>query len=209
MNRFPDFGKDLQRGFEVDERCFDCTEFCHGCNARPENPASRCADYFPLPDVGVNGQAGQEIPPSRMGSRKDPRVRLPNGAPVRAQVQPKNLPARRRAQARSEPEPIEQDPPESSRSTAPEPGPATPPAIGAPRQQSPAGNPGLDGKRLCGCGAVLPKRKRCCEGCRLQRREATMRRRRERPPATIYDGSDVPLPAAGTLSTQHGSPAHN
>ncbi|MCX5644377.1 MAG: hypothetical protein NTZ17_06790 [Phycisphaerae bacterium] len=75
MRAAPDFSKELQRAFEVDERCFDCVELYHGCNARPEAPDSRCADYFPLPDVGVNGRTGQEIPPSRMGDRKEPRIR--------------------------------------------------------------------------------------------------------------------------------------
>ncbi|MCX5645911.1 MAG: hypothetical protein NTZ17_14720 [Phycisphaerae bacterium] len=94
MSRFPDFGKDLQRGFKLDERCFDCVELYAGCKARPENPALRCADYFPLPEVGVNGKTGQEIPPSRMGDRKEPRIRSSSGAPVRPQVQPEKPPAR-------------------------------------------------------------------------------------------------------------------
>lgn len=99
MNRLPDFGKELQRGFEVDERCFDCVELYAGCKARPENPDSRCADYFPLPDV-MPGTHGQVFPPSRMGDRKEPRVRLPNGAPARAQVQPEKPPASRQPQTK-------------------------------------------------------------------------------------------------------------
>jgi hypothetical protein len=27
MNRFPDFGKDLERGFEAHENCYDCATF--------------------------------------------------------------------------------------------------------------------------------------------------------------------------------------
>ncbi len=180
-NRFPDFGKELRRDFDVHKSCYDCSELYHGCNARPENPSSRCADYFPLPDVGVNGKTGQEIPPSRMGDRKEPRIRSTAGAPVR--VQPENPPSRRPSPAK--PEPVEQDPPVQ------------------PRQQSPAGNPGADGKRLCGCGAVLPKRRRCCEACRRQRREATIRRhrKREQPSAAVYDLSGVPFAGPGTPST--------
>jgi len=193
VNRFPGFGKELQRPFEVDERCYDCAEFYHGCNARPENPSSRCADYLPLPDAGVNGQTGQEIPPSRMGGRKDPSVRLPNGAPVRVRAQP---------------EPIEQDPPADSRQTAPGPDPANPAAIDTPprdppahqtsertRQQSPAGVPGPDGQRLCTCGTPLRKRERCCRTCRLNRRKQTMNSRRTqlRPSTAVDAASDVPF----------------
>ena len=95
MKTFPDFGKELKRPFEVDERCFDCAELYHGCNARPESPDSRCLDYLPLPNVGVNGTTGQEIPPSRMGGRKEPRVWLPKGRTRQAQSQPEKLPASR------------------------------------------------------------------------------------------------------------------
>jgi len=222
MSTIREFGKELRRPFETDSRCFDCVELYHGCNARPENPDSRCADYFPLPDVGVNGQTGQEVPPSRMGDRKEPRVRPATGAPVRVQVQPKNPPSRRRTPA--EPKPIEQDPPESSQKTAPEPDAASTPAIGAPprdppanqppkqtRQPSPAANPGPCGEWLCGCGASLRKRQRCCEICRLRRREETIRRRRsrERPSTAVYDVSGVPFTGPGTLSTPCGSGAHN
>jgi len=49
--RLPDFGRELARPFEVDERCFDCAELYHGCYARPESPDTRCADYLRLPDV--------------------------------------------------------------------------------------------------------------------------------------------------------------
>ena len=79
---FPDFGKEMHRPFNVDERCYDCAEFYGpghgqpGCNAMPANPNARCLDYLRLPDVGVDGQTGQEIPPSRMGGRKEPRITL-------------------------------------------------------------------------------------------------------------------------------------
>jgi len=101
MTAHPDFGKELRQPFEVDERCFDCVELYHGCHATPEDSNSHCADYFPLPAVGVNGTTGQEIPPSRMGSRAEPRVRSSSSAPVRAQVQPENPPASRQAQTKT------------------------------------------------------------------------------------------------------------
>jgi hypothetical protein len=194
MNRFPDFGKELQRGFEVHENCYDCAEFYGpghgvvGCNAWPAAKVFACADYLRLPDVGVNGQTGQEFPPSRMGDRKEPRVRSSMGAPARAQVQ-------------SEYEPVEQNPSENSRQTAPGVDPTRPTAIGASprnpptgrapkqtRQQSPASKPGPDGRRLCGCGTPLRKRERCCAACRLQRRKDALER---------YQGLNRPSVAGG------------
>ena len=131
----------------------------------PGNKRLLCADYFPLPDV-MPGDHGQVFPPSRMHGRKEPRTRLV-GAPVQAQAELKPIKQQR--------------------------DPASPPAIDAPterppkqtRQQSPAANPGLDGKRLCGCGALLPKRKRCCEACRRERRGQTRQRSRKSSPMTF------------------------
>ncbi len=74
MNRFPDFDKDVRWPFAVDEQCYDCAEFYHGCNARPSNQPTRCTDYYRLPDV-MPGTYGQTFPPSRMQGRKEPRVR--------------------------------------------------------------------------------------------------------------------------------------
>ncbi len=217
MHASPDFGRELRRPFNVDERCYDCAELYHGCNARPENPSSRCADYFPLPTVGVNGQTGQEIPPSRMGGRKDPRVRSATGGPTPAPAHTASPPAHRRTPAKPEPtpEPVEQDPADSRQPAAPGPDSETPPAIDTPPSDRPAAQPtrkthqpypvalrGLAGERSCGCGAVLPKRKRCCERCRLQRREATMHRRRSqgKPSAAVYAVSGLPFTPTGTAS---------
>jgi hypothetical protein len=96
MKTFPDFGKELRRPFEVDARCYDCAEFYHGCNARPENPDARCGDRLRLPDV-MPGTCGQTLPPSRMQGRTEPRIRLAAAAPVQVEVQPKNPPASRLA----------------------------------------------------------------------------------------------------------------
>ena len=178
MNGFPDFGKDLQRPFEVDERCFDCAELYHGCNARPEDPDTRCPDYFQLPGV-MPGTTGQVIPASRMGGRKEPRPPVPIAARAQNHVQGKESPVSERPKQA--------------------------------RQQSPAGNPGPDGKRLCGCGAILPKRKRCCDTCRAGRRKTTMHRRRngQRPSVASRSDPDVPSTHAGRPSTPCRSGAHN
>jgi hypothetical protein len=80
--KFPDFDKDIRRPFAVQEYCYDCAEFYHGCNAWPANKTFDCADYYPLPDVGIDGATGQAFPPSRMQGRKQPMVRgeiVPDG----------------------------------------------------------------------------------------------------------------------------------
>jgi hypothetical protein len=92
MTTIQEFGKELQRPFKVDERCYDCVEFYGGCNAQPENRDTRCADYFRLPH-GMPAPCGQTFPSSRMNGRKEPRVRVAAGTPVQGQVQPKNPPA--------------------------------------------------------------------------------------------------------------------
>ncbi len=171
MTAFPDFGKEIERPFTLDERCLDCVELYAGCNARPENPASRCADYFPLPDVGVNGKTGQEIPASRMGDRKQPRVRF--------------------KAKRSDSTPVTLDEPHTRKGSRPP---------KQPRQLSPAAHPGPNGERLCTCGAVLRKRERCCGACRLQRRKETMQRRRtgDQRSTAVGSASDMPFFHAAT-----------
>ncbi len=79
FKRFPEFGKELRRPFEVCSRCYDCVEFygeghgSTGCNAWPAGKPFRCGDFYPLPPVGINGETGQHFPPSRMQGRKEPR----------------------------------------------------------------------------------------------------------------------------------------
>jgi hypothetical protein len=92
MKTIREFGKELQRAFEVDERCYDCAEFYGGCNGQPENRAARCADYFRLPN-GLSGPCGQTFPSSRMNGRREPRVRVAADTPMQVQVQPENPPA--------------------------------------------------------------------------------------------------------------------
>jgi hypothetical protein len=99
MMTAPEFGKELRRAFEVHENCYDCAEF-YGpgrgvvvCNAWPASKAFNCADFLRLPDV-MPGTSGQVFPPSRMGDRKEPRIRSSSGAPVRPRVQPEKPPAR-------------------------------------------------------------------------------------------------------------------
>jgi len=80
-----------------------------------------------------------------------------------------------------------------------------------PHRQSPAASYGADGERLCGCGAKLRKRQRCCADCRLQRRKEAFRqnRSRERSPAAVDAGSDMPAIGPGTLSTHARSGEHS
>ena len=200
MNRFPDFGKELRRPFEVHENCYDCAEFygpghgAMGCQGWRASRGFACRDFNRLPDV-LPGTCGQMFSPSR-----------------------------RQTQAGPELEPIEQDLPKSNRPTAPEPDPAGPPAIDAPRkdppagqtpsqarQQSPAAVPGLDGQRSCTCGNLLRKHERCCAACRAERRKQTMLRRpsRGRLPAASRSDSGVPLPAQGMHATPCRSRAHS
>ena len=76
--RFPEFGKELGRGFPVHAACYDCVEFYDGCDAWPEGKPFSCADYYQLPDV-MPGTSGQVFPPSWMRGRKEPRVRQAAG----------------------------------------------------------------------------------------------------------------------------------
>ena len=152
MSRFPEFGQELRRPFVVADECYDCAEFYDGCNAWPASKHFRCADYLRLPDVGIDGQTGQVFPPSRMNGRKEPRA----------------------IGDRPRPEPIE--PTTTTETPAPVELPVEPANRSNGRTPSPASRPGPDGKRFCACGAVLPKRRRCCDACRQERREKAVRR---------------------------------
>jgi len=57
------------------ENCYDCAEFYHTCAGWPASQEFGCGDFRRLPDVGVGGKTGQQVPPSRMGGRTQPRVR--------------------------------------------------------------------------------------------------------------------------------------
>jgi len=83
---------------------------------------------------------------------------------------------------------------------------------GQPRRPSPAGTPTGDGERLCECGVTLPRRRRCCDACRLTRRQETLhgRRRTKRAPFGAADAaSGLRFTGPGTASIAAGSPAHN
>ncbi len=145
MKTFPDFGKELKRPFEVDERCFDCAEFYHGCQARPENPDARCADRLRLPNV-MPETTGQVLPSSRMQGRKEPRVRggMASAAPGKHEQLPARLPEAIKGDARD----------------------IAGRAVGVS---------GKTKDRVCGCGAPLPKGRRRCDACRTQSRRQTQR----------------------------------
>jgi hypothetical protein len=178
MTAHPDFGKELRRPFEVDERCADCAEFYDGCPARREDPDTFCPDYLRLPDVPP-GATGQVFQVSKLQGRQPRPPRPGPTARVQVEAQPENPPVGRL--------------PEQT------------------RRQSPAATPGPDGERLCGCGALLRKRERCCAACRTERRKATMRRRGNghRPLAASRSDPDVPFTHAGRPPTLSGSCAHN
>ncbi len=69
FRRFPDFGKELRRPFEVHASCYDCAEFYDGCEAWPANKRFACDRYNRLPDV-MPGTCGQQFPQTR---RRDER----------------------------------------------------------------------------------------------------------------------------------------
>ena len=180
MNRFPYFGKELRRPFEVHENCYDCASFYDGCKGWRASRDFECWDFNRLPDV-MPGTCGQTFPPSR-----------------------------RRARPELEPEPIEPEPAESRRPTAPEPDTASIPAIEACPGDPPtsrSSEPRQSGVRTCGCGADLPKGKRLCPTCRTEARRRTKRRymraymKEHRPPAVGSD-PDVPFTHAGTHATR-------
>jgi hypothetical protein len=83
--------------------------------------------------------------------------------------------------------------------------------VACKRTPSPAATPGPNGERLCGCGARLPKRKRCCDQCRQRRRQETLCRRRVRkplPPAS-ETASDMPVARPGRPAIEAVACAHN
>lgn len=77
LQRFPDFGKELRRPFDVHELCYDCVEFYgpghgeHGCGGWPASQELRCADRNRLPAV-MPGTCGQAFPLSRGRHRTAP-----------------------------------------------------------------------------------------------------------------------------------------
>jgi hypothetical protein len=192
-NRSPDFGAELRRPFEVHECCYDCVEFYGGCNAWPAGKPFACADYHQLPDV-LPGTTGQMFPPSRMKGRKEPRARSGPATP-------------------GKPAPIaEKDEEAESGSEGPAPTITQAAHVEAQGEQSPKQTRrpspvachGLNGEHLCECGAVLPKRKRCCDACRLKRRDEAIRRwhrSQQHSVAASDDGSTLPLARPGRAST--------
>jgi len=64
FRRFPDFGKELRRPFEVHASCYNCAEFYDGCEAWPASKSFACRQYNRLPDV-MPGTCGQQFPETR------------------------------------------------------------------------------------------------------------------------------------------------
>ncbi len=61
LNRFPDFGKEVRRPFEVHENCSDCAGFYDGCQGWPDSRPFDCHSVTRLPDVPA-GTCGQRFP---------------------------------------------------------------------------------------------------------------------------------------------------
>jgi len=170
----------------VHETCCGCIELYHGCNAQPEGKSFKCGDYRRLPDV-MPGVPLPPFPPSRMGGRTEPRAREASASAHGERSAPRI--------------PRPRTPPTKTAAVQPQ----------EPRTQSPTAGRGPDGERLCGCGASLPRRKRCCDACRLKRRENTIHqhRSRKRSPAAVDAGSSVPATPAPRPATHARSPAHS
>lgn len=71
---------------DTHENCADCSESYHTCTGWPAGSEFACTEYRRLGDVGVNGQTGQEIRPSRMGGSTEPKSKP---APVKMDDNPK------------------------------------------------------------------------------------------------------------------------
>jgi hypothetical protein len=182
FNRFPDFGKELHRPFEVHENCYDCAGFYDGCPAWPANNDFACRKYHPLPDVPA-GTWGQRFPATSRKLAAAPVGTKPEGQPDQTPTLPMSTPAKPRGEVVSRAE----------RPTR---------RVCSP---SPVARSGLDGERLCECGAVLPKRKRCCDECRARRLREAAERFKQRLGAV--DASSGVLRNAHSLrSVAAGSP---
>jgi len=72
FRRYPDFGKELRRPFEVHAACYDCAEFYDGCDAWPAGKSFACGEYNRLPDV-MPGTCGQIFPKTRCRDRHSTR----------------------------------------------------------------------------------------------------------------------------------------
>jgi hypothetical protein len=131
MNRFPDFGKELRRSFEVHENCYECASFYDGCPAWPAAREFACRQCDRLPDV-PSGTCGQQLPPFR-----------------------------RQVSSRPASDPIETQSTRSNRGPAPEPQGTTAPKVDdllakesdreskTKTRTCPCGLPRQKGKRLC------------------------------------------------------------
>jgi len=64
FRRFPDFGKERRRPFEVHASCYNCADFYDGCEAWPAGKPLACGRYNRLPDV-MPGTCGQRFPMTR------------------------------------------------------------------------------------------------------------------------------------------------
>ena len=95
FRRFPDFGKELRRPFEVHASGYNCADFYDGCEAWPASKPLACGRYNRLPDV-MPGTCGQQFPETRRRNER-PAERGQGSVPAKRKRQSQ------RARARGEP----------------------------------------------------------------------------------------------------------
>ena len=176
----PSFGR-------IQEICFGCSEWYHTCDGWPVSKSMktsdgklRCHDFLTLPTVGIDGETGQGLPPSRRRS-----VVSPASEPV-------------------EPQSAESNPsPNPSMPTSVKPQGETTRGNGAaePSALSTRGR----ATRICGCGAPLSRGRRLCDSCRTESRRRTRREymrgyMKQRRSTAVDAGLDPPLPSTQTVS---------
>jgi len=173
--RLTDFGKELDRPFEVHENCYDCAGFHDGCVGWPADKKFACRVYNPLPDVQP-GTCGQKFPAT---ARKLPDDYWTRPGAHKADDGEKAKPAKRQ------------------------------PAPAKPHRESPIALRTLDGQRMCACGAVIAKGRRCCERCKAERRGESLQHRIDaahRSPRKAQEHTPGSQGAARTVNLTNDTP---
>ena len=90
FRRFPNFGKELRRPFEVHAICYDCADFYDDCRGYPADRDKgqnrpQCEKYQRLADV-MPGTCGQRFPETR---NERPAERQEDPAPAEQKRQPR------------------------------------------------------------------------------------------------------------------------
>jgi hypothetical protein len=172
FKRFPEFGEELRRPFQVHENCYDCAEFYDGCKGWRVSRDFACKVFNRLPDV-MPGIYGQVFPPSR-----------------RSELTRDQRPDRAITPGRNHPELLS-----AACEFAYAEGASFSPKIHEARVRVCGCGAALPkGKRLCDlCRA---------ENRRQTRRDYMRTYMEQRRSAAVDAGSDVPFPATATPSTR-------